>query len=84
MSATGALHLYVTNYNDVRLPEEPQCYMRSNGWPDRRFTGGKIYQAYLDFVDTLARQAWERRGRLKVAPPYSAWFRTHGRKMLEC
>lgn len=70
------VHVYHTSFGDVILPEEPPSFMKENGWPDRRFKAGRIYLEYMTYVCGLAQSAYVRGGRLKKAPPFSAWLKT--------
>lgn len=72
------IHMYNSNANQVIIPEDRSLKILidcNGGTLTRLGAPGTTFGDYLDYVEKLAMGAYERRGRLKIAPPYGAWLR---------
>ena len=73
------MHIYAANANEVRIPEDDAlrhlldcnrgniCYLDKRGTP---------FAKYLNYIEELSMYAYERNGKLKIAPPYGAWLKS--------
>lgn len=69
--------IYAANACEVQIPVDDilSFHIKQGGKVEDLDRPDSLFRDYINYVEALAMYAYERHGRLKKAPPYSAWLR---------
>lgn len=71
-------------YGEIQVPDGvPEYQLDDLGQPDAAFTVGALMRAYIADVEAVAKEAYERGGRLMTAWPFQMWADNYAKRQSE-